>query len=68
MIKKEEDTESWYIFNSLSGATKYLKADLDAAETSSYTDFAFTSTGFTVSGTSDGVNKDTHTYIYAAWA
>jgi len=73
VIIKKNATASWYMFDNtrdvVNDVTLGLFPDLSAAEVDSSTyAIEFTDTGFTVNGTNAGINTNTATYIYAAFA
>lgn len=73
VIIKKNATASWYMFDNtrdvVNDVTLGLFPDLTAAEVDSSTyAIEFTATGFTINGTNAGINTNTSTYIYAAFA
>jgi hypothetical protein len=73
MIKRTEDENSWYIFDSMRGMTSvgsndpYLVANTSAAESGSTTEYiAPQSNGFQITSDSFGFNANNETYIYMA--
>ena len=74
LVKSSASNESWFIFDSARSPTNpvnsYLLANTSTAEgaNDSTTDIDFTDTGFTVIGSSSGINGSGNNYIYAAFA
>ncbi len=78
MIKCTNDTESWWMFDSvrnpLNGGEdpKRIQANSSASETtggSTGSDWVeFTSTGFKMTGSGGGTNGNSNTYVYMAFA
>ena len=70
MVKCMSNTESWMVYHTTLGATKFLKLDQDGGPvtaTSRWNDTEPTSTVFSV-GTSSDVNTNTETYIAYVFA